>query len=570
MFRILPITVLLFIWQSSFSQSLAITNVSIIDVKSAKLLPSQTVVLSGDRITAIGASSKMKIPAGSSMVDGTGKYLMPGMVDAHIHFFQSGGLYTRPDAIDLRWKVPYEQEKAFGLKNATDYLARYMRLGITTVADVGGPFANFLIRDSIAKGPGIPDVLVTGPLFSMIDNDYFGPDKPIEKVVTIEAADRLMDRMLPYKPDFIKIWYIATKEMPAEKNYPVVSHIAQRTRAAGLRLFVHATELHTARLAVAAGANVLVHSIGDSIIPDDFLKELKAKGVVVVPTLIVSNNYVKVFAGTLPPHPHDLTYANAFAYGSLRDLEHLDEVRLPPIIRYMKQQGIPPDMLRLDTIQAANLKRMVEAGITIATGTDAGNIGTMHASSYMQELEAMHDAGMTPTQILTASTLHGAAALNRLQDYGSIELGKKADLLLLNENPLQSIENLNSLTHVVKGGTLYMADTLIKESPEAVVQRQLNAYNARDIEAFAATYSPDVTITDWSGKVLMKGQEALRLSYTGMFKQIPNLHCEIKKRMVQGNKVIDEERVRFGKDYMEAIAIYEVEKGKISKVTFLQ
>jgi uncharacterized protein (TIGR02246 family) len=115
-----------------------------------------------------------------------------------------------------------------------------------------------------------------------------------------------------------------------------------------------------------------------------------------------------------------------------------------------------------------------------------------------------------------------------------------------------------------------MVDTLIKESPEAVVQRQLNAYNARDIDAFADTYSKDVLISDWSGKVLMKGQEALRLSYTGMFKQIPNLHCEIKKRIVKGNKVIDEERVRFGKDFMEAIAIYEVENGKISKVTFIQ
>jgi hypothetical protein len=350
----------------------------------------------------------------------------------------------------------------------------------------------------------------------------------------------------------------------------VVSHIAKRTKAAGLRLFVHATELHTARLAVATGADVLVHSIGDSIIPDDFLKELKAKNVVVVPTLRVSNNYVKVFAGTLPPHPQDLAYANAFAYGTLSDLEHLDGVRLPPMVSYLRQQGIPAEMLQLDTIQAANLMRMVKAGITIATGTDAGNIGTMHASSYLQEIEAMHQAGMNPGQLLQASTINSAIALNRQKNYGTIEPNKKADLLLLSKNPLEDIRHLNSLTHVFKGGTLYMVDTLIKESPEAVVQRQLNAYNARDIDAFADTYSKDVLISDWSGKVLMKGQEALRLSYTGMFKQIPNLHCEIKKRIVKGNKVIDEERVRFGKDFMEAIAIYEVENGKISKVTFIQ
>jgi hypothetical protein len=194
----------------------------------------------------------------------------------------------------------------------------------------------------------------------------------------------------------------------------------------------------------------------------------------------------------------------------------------------------------------------------------------MHASSYLQEIEAMHQAGMNPGQLLQASTINSAIALNRQKNYGTIEPNKKADLLLLSKNPLEDIRHLNSLTHVFKGGTLYMVDTLIKESPEAVVQRQLNAYNARDIDAFADTYSKDVLISDWSGKVLMKGQEALRLSYTGMFKQIPNLHCEIKKRIVKGNKVIDEERVRFGKDFMEAIAIYEVENGKISKVTFIQ
>lgn len=97
------------------------------------------------------------------VIDGTGKFLMPGMIDAHIHFFQSGGLYTRPDAVDLRKKVPYEKEKTFGLINAADYMHRYLRLGITSVIDVGGPMSNFSIRDSVTKTTIAPNVLVTGP-----------------------------------------------------------------------------------------------------------------------------------------------------------------------------------------------------------------------------------------------------------------------------------------------------------------------------------------------------------------------------------------------------------------------
>src|SRR5688572_28436331 len=97
-----------------FAQSLGpicITSVTVVDVKTGKLVPDQVVIIQNDRITTIGSSKKIKPPAGATIIDGAGKFLMPGMTDAHIHFFQSGGLYTRPDALNLGSVYSYEKDQ---------------------------------------------------------------------------------------------------------------------------------------------------------------------------------------------------------------------------------------------------------------------------------------------------------------------------------------------------------------------------------------------------------------------------------------------------------------------------
>jgi imidazolonepropionase-like amidohydrolase len=470
------------------AQQTLISNVNLVDVKTGKIIPGQTVIINGEKIEQAGAANKIKQPAGAQIIDGTGKYLMPGMTDAHIHFFQSGGLYTRPDVVDLRNKVPYEKEKAFGLNNAADYMNRYLRLGITTIIDVGGPMANFTIRDSISKTTTAPNILVTGPLFSMVDRDQFGSDKPIIKITTTAEADALFEKMLPLKPDFIKIWYIASANMPAEKNFPLVKYIADKTHANGLKLAVHSTQLETAQLAVEAGADILVHSIDDEVIPDEFVKILVQKKVTYIPTLIVLGDYYQVFSGKLANHPQDIAWANAFAYGTITDPEAMPEDDLPPGIKYMRKKGIPPAAARSDSFENVNLLKLYKAGVNIASGTDAGNIGTFHASSYLQELEAMQKAGLSIPEIIKASTINPAIGFGKEQQLGSIEKGKLADMLLLLKNPLESLQHLNSIEYIFKSGKQIKADSLIKDSPEAVVQRQLNAYNARNIKAFMDTY----------------------------------------------------------------------------------
>lgn len=108
------------------------------------------------------------------------------------------------------------------------------------------------------------------------------------------------------------------------------------------------------------------------------------------------------------------------------------------------------------------------------------------------------------------------------------------------------------------------------ESPLEIVQEQLEAYNNRDIDAFLRTYSEDISLYNYPNKKTSQGQEQMRQGYQGFFESTPDLHCEIKNRIVIGNKVIDEEFLTINGRNFSAVAIYEVVKGKIAKVTFIQ
>jgi imidazolonepropionase-like amidohydrolase len=559
--------VLLFGCLRLFGQETAIRNVNVIDVKTGKQLSNYSVLISNDKISWVGLDKKIKIGKEIKTIDGTGKYLIPGLVDAHIHFFQSGSLYTRPDAVDFTNRIPYQKERENGFRNVTDYFKRYLRLGITTIIDVGGPFNNFIIRDSISKSTTSPNVLVTGPLFSIVENKVLElNDPPIIKVESTDDVDKLFNRMLPKKPDFIKLWYIVNNENPAAKSYPLVQHLGILCTKNNLKLAVHATELETAQLAVNAGASILVHSVDDEIIPDDFVKTLKDKNITYIPTLIAMGNYYKTFSSKLSHHSQDLKWANASAYGTLSDVESMDTTSLPSHIKWFRKNGIPKTPA--DSIMRINLQKLVKAGVNIASGTDAGNIGTFHASSYLQELEAMQKAGLSNAEILKSSTINATSCFGLADKVGSIDNGKYADLLLLAKNPLESILNLNSIELLFKKGKLIWVDTLIKESPEEIVQRQVNAYNARNLDAFLDTYSDEIEIYQ-AGKLVMKGREQMRKDYDFLNK-VPNLYCETKNRIVISNKVIDQEKVRFGKQFIHGVAIYETENGKIKKVTFIE
>jgi imidazolonepropionase-like amidohydrolase len=561
------------VYLPAFSQ-IYITNVSVLDVEKMKVLPAQTVVIDKDRISSVGPVKKITVPAGAQVIDGTGKFLMPGMVDAHVHFFQSGGLYTRPDGLDLRKYMPYEKEIEWTHRNMEDFLRRYTKSGITTVVDVGSTLSYLRQRDTFRNRPYAPAVYMTGPLLTTWEPNVFKNlknEEPFFEMKTEEDARKYVQQQLPYKPDFIKIWYIVfgrNLDSAARKLQPLVQAVIDEAHKNNLRVAVHATERITAQLAVESGCDYLVHGIDDEVVKDDFVQLLKKKNVVMCPTLVVGHNYAEVYGQQYQISYTDFTTANPTTLGSLYDLRHLADSNSVNAIKNAVRNRSRMQQLS-DSILYVNTKKLADAGVTIAAGTDAGNVGTLHASSYFEELQAMKAAGLSNWQILQSGTIQGARSVGKEKEFGSIAAGKLADLLLLNANPLDSLVNLQKIALVINKGTLLKPDTLVAETPYALVQRQLNAYNGHDLEAFLEPYANDVEIYQFPDKLQMKGIDAMRKAYQ-FITQTPGLHCEVRERIVNGSTVIDHERVKgFGGNAVEAVAIYQVENGKIRRVYFV-
>lgn len=553
-----------------------ITNISLIDVENRRLITNQTIVINGNIISKITPSKKIIPAAGAIIINGEGKFLMPGMTDAHVHFFQSGGLYARPDAIDLRKYRPYENEIAWVHQNMEDFLRRYLQNGITSVIDVGSTVHFLQQRDTFKNKTYAPSIYMTGPLITTYEPAVFknlGNDEPFFLANTEEEARNMVQKQLPFKPDFIKIWYIAALgdnvEETAKKYLPLVKAAIDEAHKNNLRVAVHATERITAQLAVESGCDYLVHDVEDEIVKEDFLQLLKKKNIVLCPTLIVADNYGKTFAQQISFSSSSLLRANPVQLGSLNDLKHLKDSNM---VALYAEAGNKENFIdkKGDSIRKINLKKMVDAGITIAGGTDAGNIGTLHATSFFDELKAMQEAGMSNWQVIQAVTINGAKAAGKEKQSGSIVVGKIADLILLNANPIDKLDNLQALDLVVNKGIVVKPDTLIHETALALVDRQLNAYNARNLDAFLEPYADDIELYDFPDKLLSKGKTEMRKQYL-WFDKVPGLHCEIMSREIHGNIIIDNERVTgVGDKPVEATTIYYIESNKIKKVYFIE
>ena len=555
----------------AFGQSgnLLIENINIIDVETGKVKTS-TVLVENGKIKNI--SKNISAIDGIEVIDGTGKWLMPGMVDAHIHLFQSGGVYTRPDVLDLTEYVDYNKEVKWVRNEASDILKRYLRCGITTVIDEGGPMSNFDIRNENSDNSSYPNIIVTGPLISPYQPERLNvEDPPIIEVHNEEEARAEVIKQIPFKPDFIKIWYLDREQFPADSSFKMVKAVIEESHANDLKVAVHATQLKTAKLAMKAGADFLVHSVDDEIIDDEFINLMLNNKVSYIPTLLVNNNYLSTFMETREFTKEDFAIAPPFPLGSYFDLKIKTNEKLERIQNSEEiLANIAKHKHKSDSVRAYNLILLNKNGVNIATGTDAGNIGTYHASSYYDEIACMKKYGMSNLDILKASTINGAKILNKENEFGTIEVGKMADIVILNSNPLMDLSALKEIEYVIKNGKLHYVDSIIIETPENLVQMQVNGYNARNIDAFLEPYSDDFEIYKPLNMFKKKGKENVRDGYINLFANVPDLHVEIVNRTVHGNIVIDKERITGlpeGK-IIEAIAIYEIENGKIVRVYF--
>ncbi|HQV59999.1 MAG TPA: amidohydrolase family protein [Chitinophagaceae bacterium] len=567
---------LLLLIHSGLIAQVLVKNTNVLDVENKKILSGYDVVVLEGRIISVEKGKQYKLPPGTDVIDGTGKYLVPGFADAHVHFFQSGGLYARPDVIDLRKYQPHNTELKWVHDNMEDLLHRYTATGITSVVDVGASFNFLQQRDSLMTRTALPVVSMTGPLLTTwlppVYKDL-GNEGPFTLMKTKEDAIIAVKEQLKYNADFIKIWYIVLDsniEAGARKNYEIVKAAIEEAHKNNKRVAVHAMERITAQLAVEAGADFLVHSVTDEYVSNEFVQLLKKRNVVLCPTLVVGGNYSKVLSDNYQFSTYELEHAHPFTISTIIDYPWPDTLvgkNYIKTLQYRKQTGKPT---LEDTIMAVNLKKLADAGVTIATGTDAGNIGTQHATSYFDELSAMQQAGLNMWQLLQASTINGAKAVGQEKEWGSISKNKLGNMVLLNANPLDSLANWKKIDRVINKGKMFMPDSLVHNTPVMLVQQQLNAYNAHDLDAFLAPYADDVEIYSTTGKLQMKGKEEMRKQYT-FITQLPYLYCKLVNRIVSGNTVIDHEEIWLSPkpdNLRYGVAIYVILNGKISKVYF--
>ena len=477
------------------AEKIALVGGTAINPADGKITEHALVLINGDSIESIASGKEAKPPAGYKAVDCTGKFILPGYIDTHVHFFQSGDIFTRPDAVDLTAVRPYAEEHAWIERNLADTFARYLRCGITSVVDVGGPMWNFRVRELSRSGTA-PRVAVAGPLISSVARPQLvlNDDPPIVKIDTPEQAVQLVNKLAGQRPDYIKIWYIVPPPPPAPPTpppapgetappvspavppddavaratlfRPIVHAVAEQARRLKLRVAVHATELEAARISVEEGASLLVHSVTDKPVDEAFVRLMKERGTMLTPTLVVFERYSRTFANRLNFTPEEKAWGNPEVIASL-DVTKLPPDKLPERIKtsLAGPDGVLKRVQQTYDVALKNLKTLQEAGIPIAAGTDAGNIGTLHGPSLFREFQLMKEAGLSPMQILQSTTSTAAKAFGGETGakIGILAPGKFADLVVLNSNPVEDIARASDIHTVIKGGVVHAPDSVKME-----------------------------------------------------------------------------------------------------------
>lgn len=446
------------------AEKISLVGGTVINPADGKVLPNTTVVINGDKIERVAMEKKDAAGLGKQ-INCAGKFILPGYIDTHVHFFQSGDLFTRPDIVDLTKVRPYTEEVAWIKSHLNDTFSRYLRSGITGVVDVGGPMWSFEVRKRANSTPRAPRLAVAGPLISSVSRPQLDlGDPPIVKIDSPEQAREFVRKLAAQTPDLVKIWYIVDKDHPVDAFRPIVHATVEESHARKIRVAVHATELETARAAVEEGADILVHSVTDKPVDESFVTLLRDRHIILCPTLVVFERYGRTFANRLNLTSEEKAWGNPEVIGTL-DVTKIPPDRVPDRI---KTALANPDaaldrIKRTYDVALKNLKKLEDAGVTIAAGTDAGNIGTIHGPALFREFELMKEAGLTPMQILQCATANAAKLFGGETGthIGKIDNGYFADLVVLKSNPVDDIAHASDIDSVMKNGVVYSTDSIL-------------------------------------------------------------------------------------------------------------
>jgi imidazolonepropionase-like amidohydrolase len=448
------------------AQTTALIDATVIDGTGAPAIEHGVVVVGGDRLACVGTRAECAIPAGAKQIDLRGRFITPGLVDAHVHFSQTGWLDGRPDGLSAPEIYPYANTARAARDNPERWFRSYLCTGITAVYDVGGHPWTTALPQRAESDPMAPHVRAAGPLVTHASPRLYVDDEiyTFLPMSTPEEARSSVERLVMMGSSAIKVWFLAPDEERRHSLDRRLMEIGTAARAAGLDLIVHATGLREGKVALRAGATMLVHSVQDTVVDDEFLSLLAANDAIYAPTLVVSANWSHAIASVILDEPYPIDDPNGCV-----DANTVQKINATaPLQPYLPDRLRSPEAARQrvaraeagEGVMAENLRRVHAAGGTIAAATDAGNPLTLHGPSLFNELEAMHDAGLSPKEIIVMATRNGAVAMGRLDDFGTLEAGKIADLIVLATDPRDDVRAFRSITHVMRAGRLHERDAL--------------------------------------------------------------------------------------------------------------
>jgi imidazolonepropionase-like amidohydrolase len=433
---------------------LAITQVTVIDTTGGPSMADMTVIVTGDRITALGKAKEAAVPKDATVIDGKGKFLIPGLWDMHVHGIN-------PDLL---------------LSN-----------GVTGVRLMWGGPRILEIRGEFDKGTPL------GPRVVTCGNIFDGPRPVRDATLKIATAAEGRQAVRDSKKDgydFIKVYsllhrepFLAIVDEAKKQGLPVAGHVPEfvsvaEASDAGLKCMEHLNGILPACSRIEAEMRKeLTETMMKHDVPPSAVYALRQAQTKQLLDTYSDENAKKLFARLAKNGTWQCpTLTVLRAVGYLDDPEFTNDARLKYIPPRRREGWKPENDFRLKTWTKKDfaqqrtrfhkelelLGRMHRSGVPILAGTDAGNPYCFQGFSLHDELELLVKAGLKPMQALQTATLNPARYLERQKDFGTIELGKLADLVLLDADPLKDIKNTKKIASVIVRGKLLIRKELDK------------------------------------------------------------------------------------------------------------
>lgn len=429
----------------------------VVDAISAAVVKGTMLVKDGKIEQILPADAA--IPDGYSTVDLHNSYMLPGFIDAHIHLAQSASAFTRPDMIDATKIQPYQQDQQWLEQHRSSLLADYLKTGITTVVDLGGPSAKLAQYTRAASAAPSPDIYAAAELISTADVPALQSDgytfMPVNSAAEALAA---VKQQLNFPVSVVKFVWTDEYSHSPQQLFELYADAMQYARQAGKVVAVHVEDLAYAKMAIKADADILVHGVMTALVDDEFINLARQHQVVYLPSLTAYNHYRDIFKqqqsfSVIEQALADKAIINSFAelkarHSDTAPLFQMLTKYLPYVDDIQAQATLKPQELaivqqlsqlfsdQIAAYQQQNLAKVVAAGVAVAIGTDAGNPGTLHGSAMPGEVQAWLDAGIPIQTIMHALTLGNAKAYRIDSSVGSLTTGKDATFSVYQHNPL--------------------------------------------------------------------------------------------------------------------------------------